>query len=103
MAAPSSAEKIDYTDIENHEFAQYILREHGTYFPKWASADVVILGNAHNHAQSRGYVRIRRVGTKHETTNRSVAGAAHRRTRETIRASSRAVPRRCVGSVRGAK
>ena len=53
MAAPSSAENIDYTDIENHEFAQYILREHGAYFPKWAPADVVILRNAHIHAESR--------------------------------------------------
>lgn len=36
MAAPgpSSAENMDYSDIEKHEFAQYILREHGTYFPK---------------------------------------------------------------------
>jgi len=31
---PSSAEKVDYSDIEKHEFAQYFLREHGTYFPK---------------------------------------------------------------------
>ncbi|KAI0286031.1 hypothetical protein BGY98DRAFT_944694 [Russula aff. rugulosa BPL654] len=31
---PSSAENLDYSDIEKHEFAQYILREHGTYFPK---------------------------------------------------------------------
>ncbi|KAN0121067.1 hypothetical protein V8E52_003655 [Russula decolorans] len=36
MAAPgpSSAENTDYSDIEKHEFAQYILREHGTYFPR---------------------------------------------------------------------
>ena len=49
----ASAEDIDYTDIENHEFAQYILREHGAYFPKWAPADVVIIRNAHIHAESR--------------------------------------------------
>ncbi|KAI9464819.1 hypothetical protein F5148DRAFT_1209357 [Russula earlei] len=30
--ASSSAVKFD--DIDKHEFAQYILREHGTYFPK---------------------------------------------------------------------
>jgi hypothetical protein len=40
MAAPgpSSAENMDYSDIERHEFAQYILREHGTYFPKWGTS-----------------------------------------------------------------
>ena len=46
MAAPSFTENIDYDDIEKHEFAQHILREHGTYFPKWASLDVVILRDA---------------------------------------------------------
>jgi hypothetical protein len=49
MAAPSSPETVERTDLEKHEFAQYILREHGTYFPKWARADMATLGNAHNH------------------------------------------------------
>jgi hypothetical protein len=54
MATPSSTETVERTDLENHEFAQYILQEHGTYFPKWArGADVAILGNAHNHTDSR--------------------------------------------------
>lgn len=47
MAAPSSPETIERTDLENHEFAQYIFRKHGTYFPKWARADMATLGNAH--------------------------------------------------------
>lgn len=45
MATP---EDVDYADIEKHEFAQYILREHGTYFPKWAPVDVESL----RHSQS---------------------------------------------------
>jgi|SRR6266850_2300668 len=53
MAAPSSSDTVERTDLDNHEFAQYILQEHGTYFPKWARADIAILGNTHNHADSR--------------------------------------------------
>jgi hypothetical protein len=54
MAAPSSSDTVERTDLDNHEFAQYILQEHGTYFPKWARADMAILGNTHNdHADSR--------------------------------------------------
>ena len=53
MAAPSSAETVERTDLEKHDFAQYILQEHGMYFPKWARADMAVLGNAHNHADSR--------------------------------------------------
>jgi len=54
MAAPSSTETVERTDLEKHDFAQYILREHGMYFPKWARrAAMAVLGNAHNHADSR--------------------------------------------------
>ena len=40
MAAPSSSDTVECTDLDNHEFAQYILQEHGTYFPKWVRADM---------------------------------------------------------------
>ena len=51
MAAPgpSSAENVDYSDIEKHEFAQYFLREHGTYFPKWGTSERCI---PQNHSRS---------------------------------------------------
>ncbi|KAF8269686.1 hypothetical protein EI94DRAFT_1785240 [Lactarius quietus] len=32
--SPTPSEHIDRSDLENHAFAQYILQEHGTYFPK---------------------------------------------------------------------
>lgn len=35
--SPSSSEHIERRDLENYEFAQYILQEHGTCFPKWAT------------------------------------------------------------------
>lgn len=34
---PPSVERVQRIDLETHEFAQYILQEHGTYFPKWAT------------------------------------------------------------------
>jgi len=34
--APPPSEHIERSDLENHEFAQYILQEHGTYFPKFS-------------------------------------------------------------------
>jgi hypothetical protein len=36
--SPPPAERIERSDLDKHEFAQYILQEHGTYFPKWATA-----------------------------------------------------------------
>lgn len=48
VPGPSSAENVDYSDIEKHEFAQYILREHGTYFPKWGTSERCIPQN-HSH------------------------------------------------------
>jgi hypothetical protein len=48
VPGPSSAENVDYSDIEKHEFAQYILREHGTYFPKWGTSERCI---SQNHSQ----------------------------------------------------
>jgi len=49
MAAPgpSSTENVDYSDIEKHEFAQYILKEHGSYFPKWVLVVVVSPDRSH--------------------------------------------------------
>jgi hypothetical protein len=48
VPGPSSAENVDYSGIEKHEFAQYILREHGTYFPKWGTSERCI---SQNHSQ----------------------------------------------------
>jgi len=104
MAAPgpSSAENTDYSDIEKHEFAQYILREHGTYFPKWGTT-LYFPDRSLTTTQIRGYVRVRGVGTKCETTNRSVTDATHSRTGETGCASSGTVSPRCARSLCGAK
>ncbi|KAI0272392.1 hypothetical protein BC834DRAFT_856527 [Gloeopeniophorella convolvens] len=33
---PSSTERVERADLDRHAFAQYILEEHGTYFPKFA-------------------------------------------------------------------
>jgi hypothetical protein len=44
----SSTETIERSDLDKHEFAQHILREHGTYFPKWAVAEITMLGTTHN-------------------------------------------------------
>jgi hypothetical protein len=48
--SPQPSEHIERSDLENHAFAQYILQEHGTYFPKWAigiSGLIVASGNTH--------------------------------------------------------
>ncbi|KAI0306034.1 hypothetical protein B0F90DRAFT_1814841 [Multifurca ochricompacta] len=38
----SSAEHIERSDLDKHEFAQYILQEHGTHFPKFADMSVFV-------------------------------------------------------------
>ncbi|KAN0137039.1 hypothetical protein V8E53_005036 [Lactarius tabidus] len=39
---PPPSERIQRSDLENHEFAQYILQEHGTYFPKFSDMSVLV-------------------------------------------------------------
>jgi len=38
----SSAENVERSDLDKHEFAQYILREHGSYFPKFDDMTVFV-------------------------------------------------------------
>ncbi|KAI0299279.1 hypothetical protein BC826DRAFT_66381 [Russula brevipes] len=42
MASPPSAETVERSELDKHEFAQYILREHGTYFPKFEDMSVFV-------------------------------------------------------------
>ncbi|KAH9026385.1 hypothetical protein EDB85DRAFT_175070 [Lactarius pseudohatsudake] len=40
--SPPPAEHIERSDLDKHEFAQYILQEHGTYFPKFSDMSVFV-------------------------------------------------------------
>ncbi|KAH9066530.1 hypothetical protein EDB87DRAFT_432047 [Lactarius vividus] len=40
--SPPPVEHIERSDLDKHEFAQYILQEHGTYFPKFSDMSVFV-------------------------------------------------------------
>ncbi|KAH9004556.1 hypothetical protein EDB86DRAFT_2883999 [Lactarius hatsudake] len=59
--SPPPAEHIERSDLDKHEFAQYILQEHGTYFPKFSDMSVFV-ESAPNLKQ-----RINQLQTQHST------------------------------------